>query len=87
MPKYRPREGRDIHSAARDPAHVHQQGTHHLRSQCGRRVPAIEKPVDGDGLNLVTNAELDAGEEVAVESVYPTGAQEAYKMEGAPGLP
>ena len=49
----------------------------------GDGVAAVEKPVDGDGRHPVPDAELDAGEQVAVERVHAAGAEQAHEVQGA----
>src|SRR5687768_906615 len=53
-------ERRDVHLAPGDLAHVHQQCPHHLSTQGWGRVAAIEKAMDGYGLDLVPDAKLYA---------------------------
>ena len=43
--------------------------------------------MDGDAGHPVTDPELDAGQEVPVERVDPTGAQQSDEVHRPPGLP
>ena len=52
-----------------------------------RTTSAVQKAVDGDGRHPVTYPELDAGQQVAVEGVDPSGAQQPDQVERPARLP
>ncbi len=43
--------------------------------------------MNGDGLDFMPDAQLDAGKQVAVQRVDPAGTEQAHQVEGAAGLP
>ena len=53
----------------------------------GRGVATVEEAVDGDVRHLEPHAQLDAGEQVAVERVHATGAEQPDQVQRAAGLP
>ena len=82
-----PSERSDVDAAARNAPHVEQQRAHHLGAERGRGVASVEESMDRDVRHLEPHAELDAGEQVAVERVHAAGAEQPDQVKRAAGLP
>ena len=80
-------ERRDVHPIPGDASHVEQQRAHHLGAERRRAVAAVEETVNGDPGHAKPHAQLDAREQVPVERMHATRAEEADEVQRAARLP